>query len=295
MPNELSEVTLGRTGIEVTRLGFGAMALRDESIKWPIEDDHAEAVLNTVLDIGINFIDTADCYGRSESSIGRFLAHRRDEFTLATKCGCILKGREWTRENLFRGLERSLKRLRTDYVDVMQLHGAAPEDVAEGRLTDVLWDMRNQGKVRWIGASTSVPHLGEFTEQGAFDVFQIPYSGLSRANEVWITKAAQAGMGTIIRGGVQQGEPGVSSRGRPESWTLWDEANLDELRQDGETKTAFMLRLTLSHPAIHTTIVGSQNIEHLRQNAEAARRGALSSEVYEEAKRRLAAAGSVPE
>ena len=83
----------------------------------------------------------------------------------------------------------------------------------------------------------------------------------------------------------------VSSRGRAESWTLWDEANLDELRQDGETKTAFMLRLTLSHPAIHTVIVGSQNLEHLRQNAEAARRGPLSSEVYEEAKGRLAAVG----
>lgn len=80
----------------------------------------------------------------------------------------------------------------------------------------------------------------------------------------------------------------------PDSWNLWDQAKLYELR-DGDTKTAFMLRLTLSHPAIHTIIVGSQNVEHLRQNAEAARRGPLSGEVYEEAKRRLAAAGAVPE
>jgi aryl-alcohol dehydrogenase-like predicted oxidoreductase len=294
MPNELPQATLGRTGIEVTRLGFGGMALRDESNKWPIEDDHAEAVLNTVLDSGINFIDTADCYGRSEPFIGRFLSHRRDEYTLATKCGCIPKGREWTRENLFIGLERSLKRLQTDYIDIMQLHGATPEHVDEGRLIDALEEMRSQGKVRWIGASTSSPHLNVFTERGVFDTFQIPYSGLSRTNEAWITQAAKAGMGTVIRGGVHQGEPGLSSRGLPDSWNLWEQAKLDELR-DGDTKTAFMLRLTLSHPAISTIIVGSQNVEHLRQNAEAARRGPLSSEVYEEAKRRLAAAGAVPE
>ena len=196
MPNELPEATLGRTGIEVTRLGFGGMALRDESIKWPIEDDHAESVLNTVLDSGINFIDTADCYGRSEPFIGRFLSHRRDEYILATKCGCIPKGREWTRENLFKGLERSLKRLQTDHVDLMQLHGATPEHVDEGGLVDALEDMRSQGKVRWIGASTSAPHLGVFTERGVFDVFQIPYSGLSRTNEEWITKAAKVGVGS---------------------------------------------------------------------------------------------------
>ena len=104
----LPKTTLGRTNIEATRLGFGAMALRDATIKWPKEDAHAEAVLTTVLDCGINFIDTADCYGHSEARIGRYISHRRDEFTLATKCGCIPKGRAWNRDNLIVGLERSL-------------------------------------------------------------------------------------------------------------------------------------------------------------------------------------------
>ena len=74
-----------------------------------MEDNHAEAVLNTVLDCGINFIDTADCYGHSETRIGRFLSHRRDEFTLATKCGCIPNGRGWNRDNLFVGLRSGLR------------------------------------------------------------------------------------------------------------------------------------------------------------------------------------------
>mgnify|MGYP003312868185 CR=1 FL=1 len=95
--SELPKTILGRTNIQATRLGFGAMALRDATIKWPMEDDHAEAVLNTVLDCGINFIDTADCYGYSEARIGRYISHRRDEFTLATKCGCLTAGAEGER------------------------------------------------------------------------------------------------------------------------------------------------------------------------------------------------------
>ena len=295
MPNDLPTATLGRTGIEVTRLGFGGMALRDESIKWPIEDAHAEAVLNAVLDSGIDYIDTADCYGRSEPFIGRFLSHRRDEYRLATKCGCIPNGRDWTRENLFKGLERSLKRLQTDHIDVMQLHGAKPEDVDDGGLVDALEEMRKQGKVRWIGASTGSPSLETFTERGDFDVFQIPYSGISRGHEEAITAAAAAGMGTVIRGGVAQGEPGVGTRGQAANWSKWDEAGLDDLRDEGEARTSFLLRLTLTHPDIHTVIVGSQSTDHIRQNAEAARRGPLSAEVYEEAKRRLAGAGEEPE
>ena len=293
--SRLPEATLGRTNLSVTRLGYGAMALRDATIKWPMEEDDAEAVLNTVLDCGINFIDTADCYGHSEARIGRFLSHRRDEFTLATKCGCIPNGRGWNRDNLFAGLERSLKRLRTDYVDIMQLHGAPVADTDSGRLVDALEEMRSQGKVRWIGHSTSGDDLSVFTERGDFDVFQIPYSGLERANEDRIAKAAEAGMGTVIRGGVAQGEPGKSSRGIEDRWIPWQQAKLDELRADGESPTAFMLRLTLAHPHVSTTIIGSQNLDHIRQNAAAARRGPLAGEVYAEALRRLASAGVAPD
>jgi len=291
----LPKTTLGRTNIEATRLGFGAMALRDATIKWPMEDDHAEAVLNTVLDCGINFIDTADCYGHSEARIGRYISHRRDEFTLATKCGCIPKGRAWNRDNLIVGLERSLKRLRTDYIDIMQLHGAPVEDVDSGRLVDALEEMRGQGKVRWIGHSTSGEALSLFSQRGHFDVFQIPYSGLERTNENRISQAAEAGMGTIVRGGVAQGEPGEGSRSSEDRWIPWKEANLDELRDSGETPTAFMLRLTLAHPHIHTTIIGSQNLDHIRQNAAAARRGPLSEEVHAETLRRLTVAGIAPD
>ena len=149
--------------------------------------------------------------------------------------------------------------------------------------------MREQGKVRWIGASAVLPSISTFVERGSFDEYQIPYSGLDRPHEDVITDAARSGAGTVIRGGVQQGEPGASNRGRPERWTPFEAAGLDDLRSPDESRTAFMLRYTLAHPDLHTTIVGTQNPDHLRENVEAARRGPLPQDTYAEAKRRLRA------
>ena len=285
MTKGLTTSVLGRTGLEVTRLGYGAMALRESS------DDVSERVLNAVLDAGITFIDTSNDYGHSEEMIGKYVAGRRSEYYLATKCGCPPGGGEhvWTRENLFRGLHESLERLRTDYVDIMQLHNAKTEDVDGGGLVDALQEMREQGKVRWIGASAVAPSISTFVDRGAFDEYQIPYSALDRAHEGAITDAARSGAGTVIRGGVQQGEPGVSSRGYPDRWTAFEAAGLDDLRSPDESRTAFMLRYTLAHPDLHTTIVGTQNTDHLRENVEAAERGPLAPDAYAEAKRRLEA------
>ncbi len=294
MTNSLPTTTLGRTQIEVTKLGFGALELRDPTIKWPIENELAETLLNSVLDSGINFIDTADCYGRSEQFIGEFISHRRSEFTLATKCGCVPGGREWTKENLVAGIDRSLKRLKTDHVDVWQLHGATMAQVDQCELIEVMNTVRDQGKVRWIGASTSSPHLASFIQAGVLDVFQIPYSGISRMNERWISKAAEAGMGTIIRGGVAGGEPGIG-KGTVEKWSLWETACLDDLLDEGESRTTFMLRLTLSHKDVNTIIVGSKNPLHILGNTLAAQRGALPPATYDEAILRITQAGETPE
>src|SRR5262245_16864560 len=160
----LEKRTLGRTGLEVTALGYGAMEVRGSRI-WggrPVTEEQADTILNAVLDAGINFIDTANDYGRSEEFIGKFLSGRRGEFTIATKCGCKVTYKdektdetphEWTRENLFRGLHESLGRMKTDYVDVMQLHNPSVEQVEQGDLVAVLQEMKQQGKVRWIGCS----------------------------------------------------------------------------------------------------------------------------------------------
>jgi len=281
--NDLPRRTLGRTGLEVTQLGFGAMELRGPPRGRPIDDQQAERVLRAVLDSGINYIDTSIDYGQSEERIGRYIGSRRGEYFLASKCGCAVgvttpraEGRQphvFTRENVIAGVEQSLARLQTDYLDVVQFHASpAPADLeAEGAL-EALLDLRQQGKVRFVGMSGTLPNLPDQIALGVFDVFQIPYSVAQPEHGELISRAAAAGAGTVIRGGAAKGD--------------WDGAELDDLL-DGASKTEFILRLTLSHPDLHTTIVGTANPEHLAANVAAARKGPLPADVRAEAQRRL--------
>jgi len=297
--------TLGRTGLEVTTLGFGAMELRGDQGGPQLADEDAGRLLNTVLDEGINFIDTSIDYGRSEELIGKFIAHRRSEYVLASKCGCVpgagMGGDHvHTAENIRAGVEHSLRTLRTDHLDLVQFHRSLSrqEFEAEGALAEAL-ALRDEGKVRFVGVSAILPTLNEQIEMGAFDSFQIPYSALQREHEDVITRASSAGAGIIIRGGV--------ARGTPDDWEsrryymlsnetmrdFWDTAGLDELL-DGMSRTAFMLRFTLSHPDLDTTIVGTASIDHLRENLAVAAAGPLPEDVLREAKSRLSAAGAIP-
>lgn len=299
----MQKAVLGRTGLEVTRLGFGAMEIRGPRI-WsgrPVTDDEAERILNAVLDAGINFIDTAYDYGLSEEYIGRFISRRRSEYILATKCGCTVVDHGdhdetphvWTRDNLLHNIDTSLRRMKTDYIDLLQLHNPTVEQTEEGNLVEVLREIQASGKVRWIGISSTLPHISAYIESGVFDSFQIPYSGLERAHENVISDAARAGAGNIIRGGVGRGEPGVGL-GNTDRWTAWEKAGLDELLDEGESRTGFLLRFTLSHPHMTTTIVGTKNPEHLAENLRITEKGPLTVDVYEEAKRRLQAVGQGP-
>lgn len=295
---------LGRTGLQVTTLGYGAMELRGGPRGREVSPADAGAVLNAVLDAGINFIDTSIDYGMSEELIGEHISHRRSEFYLATKCGCPVNqpppksGERWqhifTRENIVAGVEQSLARMRTDYIDVLQFHAGPSQEVLEEHgAVETLRELQREGKVRFIGMSSTLPNLADHIEMGVFDAFQIPYSSLQRQHEAVITEAAEAGAGTIIRGGAARGAP---SEGRQSgnAWELWERAGLDDLL--GEmSRMEFVMRFTLSHPDLHTTIVGTVNLDHLRDNVEALLAGPLPEEVYAETKRRLAAAAAESE
>ena len=300
MPN-LPKRTLGRTALEVTTLGFGAMELRSG-----VSDHDAAALLNAVLDGGINFIDTSIDYGESEAHIGKHIANRRDEYYLASKCGCVVGGGQGehvhTAKNIREGVENSLRLLQTDHLDLVQFHRSLTQEEFEkdGALQEAM-KLKAEGKVRFVGVSGTLPNLVEQINMGVFDAFQIPYSALQREHEDVISMALQHGAGTIIRGGV--------ARGAPSDWDSrayymvptetmkdrWEVARLDELLSDGMTRMEFMLRFTLSHPALCTTIVGTSNPDHVRSNIEAALKGPLPADVLAEAKKRLEAAGSVSE
>jgi aryl-alcohol dehydrogenase-like predicted oxidoreductase len=297
---------LGKTGLNVTRLGYGAMEIRGTPRGRDVTPKQAETILNAVLDAGINYIDTSIDYGASEEFIGQFIARRRSEYILASKCGCLVGAppapagqrspHVFTRRNITEGVDQSLRRMRTSYLDVVQFH-ASPSmaQLEQDGALDTLRELQRQGKVRHIGMSGVLPELTGHVRSGVFAVLQIPYSALERRNEDWITAAAKNGTGTVIRGGVAKGEPGESGVSRPDVWSAYDRAKLDEIKPEGESRTGFMLRFTLSHPDVHTTIVGTLNPEHLMANADAARRGPLPAATYSEARRRLTAAGEAPE
>ena len=200
----------------------------------------------------------------------------------------------WTRDNLRRNIADSLLKMRTDYVDILQLHNPDVATTESNGLVQVLKDLQSDGVVRYIGCSSTAPDLATYIEWGVFDVFQIPYSALERQHENLITKAAEAGAGIIIRGGVARGEPG-RGQGGEDRWSKFETAKLDELLEDGETRTGFLLRFTLSHPHCHTTIVGTLTPDHLHENLALADKGPLPVDVYAEAKKRLDAVGESPQ
>jgi aryl-alcohol dehydrogenase-like predicted oxidoreductase len=309
--SDLPTSVLGRTGATVTKLAYGAMELRGRVPGRGGRDvtpEEARTVLNAVLDAGINMIDTSPDYGASEELIGAFISHRRAEFFLSSKCGCPIDPppgerppHVFTRANVRAGVEQSLRRMKTDHIDLVQFHISpsraeleANDSVAE------LVALRDEGKIGFLGMSGTLPNLTDHIAMGVFDAFQIPYSALERDHEASIHDAAVGGAGTIIRGGVARGVPVAAAEVMerlPEQFRqtyakrrdLWDEAGLDEVL-DGLPRMEFMLRFTLSHPDMTTTIVGTSNPKHLADNVAAAKKGPLPADQYNEAKRRLSAA-----
>jgi aryl-alcohol dehydrogenase-like predicted oxidoreductase len=301
---DLPKRDLGRTGLQVTMLGYGAMELRGVPRGSDVTEAQAETILNAVLDAGINYLDTSIDYGLSEERIGHYVAHRRSEYYLASKCGCVVgatpapRGQRnphvFTRDNIMAGVEQSLRRMKTDYLDVVQFHSSPSRQTLEehGALDTVL-ELKQAGKVRYIGMSSTLPHLREHVAMGVFDVFQIPYSAVEREHEALISAAAEAGAGVVIRGGAAKGAP---SEGKHEGtrWERWQQAHLDGLL--GEmTPMEFILRFTFSHPDMDTNIVGTVNPAHLQDNINALKKGPLPPDLYVEAKSRLTAVGSAPQ
>jgi len=289
----LETKTLGRTGLKVTQLGYGALEVRgvsseDPKARMPSEA-RAKDILNAVLDSGISFIDTAWCYGRSEEMIGKFISHRRSEFTLAAKsghgnCSSTQYG-SYTRKDILACIEESLRNLKTDYVDILLLHNPTSKDVEDCECIETLKDIQARGWTRFIGCSSVIPHLNDHLNTGAYDAFQLPYSALEPEHYDIISKSAKSGIGTIIRGGVAKGEPesaainaqrvqnwkpSLGGSAGIKRWDMFTEARLGALVDEGETRTSFLLRFTLSHPDVHTIIVGTQNPEHLAKNVAAA-------------------------
>lgn len=292
---------LGYTGNEVSVLGFGGMELQY------LDEESAVRLLNEALDGGINYIDTSPEYPMSEYYIGKALAGRREEYVLATKCGDNMTGAGkkylFDEKTICSNVEESLRLMKTDHLDLIQLHGVVPEDFPEDsweKTMDVMEKLLHSGKTLHVGLTICNKSPGmygfpagygynsalAFAADPRVEVIQLVYGGLTRLSEEVIQKASECyGTGMIARGILKRYDTSYSDRLRV--------SKLSELCEDGETENDFLIRYAISHPGLACAISGTKNIEHLRRNIKTAEKGKLSDEIYREAKMRLTFAGAI--
>lgn len=260
---------LGKTGLKVSRLGAGLGeigALADVLA--------AGRLLNIALDGGINFLDTAACYGKSEECIGRTISHRRQEYILATKAGHVVEGYEgeaWTARTIQDSIERSLKRMQTNYLDLVQLHSCEIEILERGEVIQTLLDAKQQGKVRFIGYSGDGRPARWAIESGYFDTLQTTFNLIDQtARLTWIPEARAQGMGIITKhpianagwGAAKSSDP-VRERYRQSAQALLERGPIPQAPQDA---ILLALGFILAHKEVDTAIVGTRNPEHMKTN-----------------------------
>ncbi|MCC6484154.1 MAG: aldo/keto reductase [Armatimonadetes bacterium] len=283
--------TLGRTGLEVTQLGFRAQDARAQqhSNGQAVSDEQAQALLNAVVDSGINLIDTGCDSPGIERQIGQAISSRRAEYYLAARCNAEASSAQKSSGFLDR-LGESLKAMNTDHLDILQLQGANPARIESDGLLQAMTQAREQGLTRFLGVSTRLAHVSAFVKMGVFDTFQLTYSALERREEESITLVSNSGAGVIVFSDVAREVPShVVHRSSP--WDIWVSAGLDRLLDAGQTRMEFLLRFALSHPDCDTLLVDPAQPRHLEEDVAAARKGPLPEDVYEEAKRRLTGIG----
>lgn len=276
---------LGKTDMDVSILGFGGMEIGYQHISLSA----AKRLLNEVLDSGINVIDTAECYSTSEELIGEAIAARRKDFYLFTKCGHESGWTypDWRPESLFRSIERSLKRLKTNCVDLIQLHSCSEAEFRQGKVMETLQRMRERGYTRYIGYSGDSKAALFAVESGQFDVLQISVSIADQeAVELVLPAAEQRSLGVMAKRPLANmawhngDRPPSDSNGRT-YWERLQRLKYEFLRGDPNQAISTALRFTLSVPGIHTAVVGTTKPERFAENAAAVQAGRLSEQAYE--------------
>jgi aryl-alcohol dehydrogenase-like predicted oxidoreductase len=276
--------TLGQTGMHVSVLGFGGAEIGYGHAAQATVD----RLLGEALDAGLNVIDTAECYLASEALIGRAVAHRRQECYLLTKCGHAsgLNLPDWDVRLLMPSIERSLHRLRTDYLDVVQLHSCAADVLRRGEVVDALQRMREAGKTRYLGYSGDGEAARYAIACGVFDTLQTSLNIADQEAIEWTLPMARArGMGVIAkrplanvawRHGTRPDDPYIQAY-----WERLRQLDYDFLQQPLGEAVGIALRFTLSVEGVHTAIVGSAQPNRWRQNAAHLAAGPLGQEPFE--------------
>jgi aryl-alcohol dehydrogenase-like predicted oxidoreductase len=293
---------LGRTGIRVSAIGFGGWAIGGtaEASGTPLGwghtfDDESLAAIRRARELGVTFFDTADSYGfgRSESLLGIVLSRYRHEVVIATKVGVVRTAggelkKNFSRQHIFHAVDGSLKRLRTDYLDLYQMHNPTVAELARGEIQDGMERLQDAGKIRFWGVSVSTPEEGlEVVRRGWGHVLQVLYNVLNQAPASELFPAAkEKGYGIIARVPLASGL--LTGKFRLDSVFPADDVRqnfltprrlqealerVDEVKSIlGKTSRSLAegaLRFVLANDAVSTTIPGAKNPRQVEMNVAA--------------------------
>lgn len=279
----------GKTGMEVSVLGFGGAEIGFASAST----EDVDKLLGRALDAGLNVIDTAECYNVSEELIGKTVSHRRDDYYLFTKCGHAsgFDLPDWDPKLLELSIDRSLKRLNTDYIDVIHLHSCSEELLRRGEVIEVLQRAKEQGKTRFIGYSGDHKAAEYAVQSGLFDSLETSINIADQeAIELTIPGAMERGMGVVVKRPIANAAWKTGKK--PESayhhpyWERLQQLTYEFLQTDLQESIEVALRFTLSVPGVHTAIVGTANPGRWLENAKMLERGNLPQEAYETIRKR---------
>jgi len=275
MTSVLPQRAFGSTGLSVSVLGFGAGQIGTDQLT----DREVDRLLHDVLDCGVNLIDTARSYGRSEERLGRFLRGRqRDSVVLSTKVGYGIDGVEdWTGACVTAGIEEALRRLATDCIDIVHLHSCPRDVLQRGDVVQALIDAKLAGKLRVAAYSGDNEDLRFAIDLGAFDAIQTSLNVCDqRAADYHVPMAVERGMGVIAKRPVANAPWRFAERPAGNEcefyWDRWHELRIDPAPFDWQE---LALRFAVWFPGVHSAIVGTSRAEHLRENVEIAARGPL--------------------
>ena len=271
---------LGKTDLEVGRLGIG---LSEVGFNLELTDvEQVRDVINQALDSGVNFLDTAACYGISEELLGIVASDRRDEYVLATKAGHFLprgEGEDWTYELIISSIDRSLELMKTDHVDLVQLHSCAVDILERGDVIRALQDARAAGKTRFIGYSGDNDSAKWAVTSGLFDTLQTSFNLVDQnARTNLFADVEERDMGLIIKRPIGNAVWGAAADPKPyrhisdyteeyyrRAGVMGEEGPLAD---DPNDRIRLALGFTFAHPEVDVTIVGTQRPHHMKANLE---------------------------
>ena len=279
----------GKTDMEFSVLGFGGA-----EIGWSGETTQTvEELLNSALDAGLNVIDTAAAYKTSEELIGSAVSKRRNDFYLLTKCGALdgFTREDWSKKGILETIENSLRNLKTDHLDLAQLHSCSAETLNRGEAIEGLLRAQEKGYTRFIGYSGDNEDAKTAIETGVFDSLQTSVSIADQSPiDGNIKLAKEKGLGIIakrpIANAVWRNKELPPDSYHHEYWNRIQKLRYEFLDKSLEQATAIALRFTLSIDGIDTMIVGTTKPNRWQENAKYVAEGNLSSEEFESIRER---------